>query len=215
VGQVENSDFRRPQLKISGYIGPLFQLGLTPGYLVVGSGDQWTYLHGDSEGFTEPLGVTVVIPEKDFVGKEDADDNSYYDMEDTETPSWSKKEDMQAAGFSLAKIEGIGLAEPRLKCVVLVRKPANVEDEMGLFDTTIPGVEGEFMLASWVLRGSSYSECGPWIFAASRGAHKSHHTEFQVMSKEIVGTKNKWFIPKIFGKSVNEESVIAWIEANA
>lgn len=213
MGDFDQSDLQLPQLKIANAVGPLslLEVPVPISTIVVGSGDQWLWLW--QEGCV-PVGVTVVWAKKQFSQVKDENGNNLFDMEQVGL-TFDTKDEMQAAGGTLADVPGMLVCQPQLTCLVLVRMPEGLEDDLGLFGVELDGQL--YMLALWYIRGSSYNECAKKINSERTGflANGSHTGEFAMEGKRIIGKKNSWWIPKLTNGTPNSETVVDYLVENA
>lgn len=214
-GDIDSDDVTRPQLKIGNKVGPLSLLEnpIQPGALVVGAGEQWTYVQ--DEGW-EPLGVTILRTRKQFAQIKNERGQKLYDL-DEQGLMVETKEEMKANGGTLSDVLGLKVFEAVMLAHVFVRMPTGLEDTMGLFNVEIDGEY--FMEAGLKLRGSSYRECAIPIYDENKKGTffldgRSYTGEFLMTGKRIIGDKNDWYVPHIELGQFNSEAVIAWIEAN-
>lgn len=200
-GDIDQSDFTLPQLKIANAVGPLALLDdpIIPGALVIGAAEQWLYLF-NGEGW-EPLGVTVIRARKEFAQTKNENGGNLYDLDEMGLVA-ETVEELKAMGGTLQDVRGLKVFEAVMKAHVLIRLPDNLEDPMGLFDLEIEGVL--HAQAIWKIRGSSYRDCAKKIYDESKEGRfidgvngNAYDGEFLMTAKRIVGDKNAWFIPHI------------------
>lgn len=123
--------------------------------------------------------------------------------------------------YSEAKALGKPLYQPLAEAVILIRKPAWVEDkDNNSFSFDIPeadGAEGKWALALWSLKGSSYTDAGKKVLFKERrlgflnkGGYPSRHFAISTIEKDYGDGKAAW-VPVLIATKHTAPETTAWI----
>lgn len=198
-GEIDDSDFDRPQLKLAQSVGPLYvDLGFTPGDIVLGN--EVILWQPDCEA----VEITVLRLDKKF-----SEELAYGGDEIRRTFKTSAEAEAQGLVFFGGDDEGY---VPIADLLVLIKYGEGIQDH-----PTFNLTQGKdrYAIAVWRVGGAAYKPVIRKIMTASRIRFKGdgfHRGSFMLEAKLVPGKKNKYWVPQLSNGTDHNDKMVAFAE---